>query len=769
VFEEQRAILLSNQLPDARRGAARSLLRSPPEAQASGGPSTSDPPLGAIASSADDARREFTPQMMLRPYQQDAVAAAEAGLAQPGTRGQLHHACGTGKTVTAIAVAEQLCPPGGLVVMTCPTLDLIDQSLGKWLEIMQRPVAILAVAGDDGVVDAAVRVADLPCPVTTDPATIAYWLSQAGNDGSIRLVLSTAVSSHRVGEALLAADTTADLLIVDEAHETAGVLGKHTALLHDDRRLPAARRLYLTATPRLSAASRSGNGEPLISMDGPEFGPVLHSYPFSAAERDGWLDPYQLAVIGVRRQEVLDALQRVDPKAATDAFSPTLRSMAVQVALAQAARQWDLRRVVAFCPRIVDAEAFARSLPRTIRALEPERRPKGSLHSMWLSGLQSPEQRRIELGRLREPPEGGWTMLSNARVLARGVDVPAIDCVVFTHPKRSTVEIVQAVGRAVRPHPEGRRTAIILVPILLPDDPHELTDVGDTAEFEVLWQVVRALRAHDDALAAELDGQRSHYGAFYSTELPEKFLIQLPPGFGETWVNDLTTRIVRAATSEWWDGAAIARAYHDRHGNLRVPKGFVTDDTYPTADYALGLWIQSQRRRRRGRQLREDQIAALEALDMIWEPRDADWWANFDRAVAYHRERGGSGPLDVSKADDPALASWLNRQRQRRDGLKPAMVNALDTHGYDWRDKEERAFARGLAAAQSYYNRHGHLVVPTQHSVDGLDLGDWLSRLRRKYHNGLLPDSWREALENLGIDWSPQKGGYRPRRTQGQR
>ena len=187
----------------------------------------------------------------LRDYQRAAVEAIVAGLAAGG-RGQVVAACGTGKTLIGAAAAQRLCPTG-LVVVTCPTLALTGQTMEVWARTGVSDM--LAVCSDNDIGDPAALVWGVAVPVTTDPQVVCDWI-RCTPASRQRLIAVTHVSAGRVGDGLAAADAVADLLIIDEAHHTAGRADKHAALVHQDQCLPARRRLYLTATPRIVTTRR---------------------------------------------------------------------------------------------------------------------------------------------------------------------------------------------------------------------------------------------------------------------------------------------------------------------------------------------------------------------------------------------------------------------------------------------------------------------------------------------------------------------------------
>ncbi|WP_083933544.1 DEAD/DEAH box helicase [Sciscionella marina] len=687
----------------------------------------------------------------LRPYQVEAVDAIVARLRRGG-RGQLRAACGTGKTLVMVHASDRLVPQWGTVVVLCPSLALVAQLLAVWSEHAPDH-AVMAVCSDIGVRDSFVHTSDLPCPVTTNADEVEAWLRKHQN--TRRLLVGTHQSAQVVAEGLSLVGCRPDLLAVDEAHHTAGSR-KHVALVHDDTQLPAARRLYVTATPRMltdqaSDSSEQDGDEAVFSMDDSDvFGAVCFDYRFSQAIDEGWLDDYRLAVIGVARPDVLAMLRRTDPDAVLDPRLPRIRTTLVQLALAQAARRWSLRRVITFCPRIDEAAEFARSMQRTLDQAPDGTRPAGELRAHHVSGRMNVRQRELVMQQLRHPPADGWTVVANARCLSEGVDIPAVDAVVFAHAKRSTVDIVQAVGRALRRNPEGHGTATILVPILLPDDPHALTDVGDPGEYEALWEVVRALRAHDDTLAAELDRSRTRYSS-EEPQLPSRILISLPDEYQTgNLAETLSVRLVRSASPPWWGGLAAAREYYAQYGQLDAKIGYRT-----RSGYRLGKWLSRQRALRRQGQLPAERRELLDELGVRWdvdEERRAEKTAVLH---AYRLEHGHAGVRPNEGVPEfPNLGHWLasKRYENERGKLPREQVHELDAIDPLWMHPKQ---ARVIAAVHDYYKHVGSLKeIPRAHREHGIPLRTWLRRWREERNNGILLPAVGDALDELDPSWS---------------
>ncbi|SEP53732.1 DEAD/DEAH box helicase [Amycolatopsis saalfeldensis] len=701
-----------------------------------------------------------------RLYQVEAIQCIILGL-RGGGRGQLRAACGTGKTRMCQRAAELLCPPGGVVVVACPSVALVAQTLWEWSATNSDHIA-LAVCSDDTVADSATAVADLPATVTTDPAVAADWLRTPTTAG-LRLIVGTHRSAHVIGAALQAAGTTAELLIVDEAHRAAGRIDKHTALVHDDEHLPATRRLYATATPKVigESVARDGNGgtrrfaEQMIGMDDETiFGPVLYDYPFSDAIDDGYLDDYRLVVMGATRKEIREHLAGLPRGAVAGNSTTSLHTAMVQTVLAKAATQFGLRRVLTFCRYLNEAADFARTMNVTLAGLPKSMRPAARLTTSFVHGGMSTTEREKRLQLLVDPPDDGWTVVTNVRCLSEGVDVPTIDGIVFTHPKQSVADIVQAIGRALRRDPGGTGTATILVPILLPDEPGDL-DETDLADYRLLWQVVRALRAHDDKLGVTIDRAehaRDNQRYFYDEQQPlEHVLVALPPGYDDgTFLHHLTAKMISSARSPWWDSYAALERFHTQHGHSTVEVGHVTDD-----GIKLGAWCENVRAAHRQGRLAADRIAALDELGFDLYPHAAEWAAGLRAATAFHDQYQHLEPVRSLRVEGVDLRSWLDKQRARHAAgeLEPPRQAALDALGMRWHDEPE-TFEDHVAALTEYHARHGHIAIaPDPNTPDGR-LGSWLISVRIERKRNKLTDAQIAALDALGMHWITPKGPH---------
>ena len=305
-------------------------------------------------------------------------------------------------------------------------------------------------------------------------------------------------------------------MIADEAHRCAGRVSSDFATVLDAEAIKAQRRLFMTATPRyftgrVLKAAKEADFEVASMDDESRFGPVFHRLGFAEAIERELLTDYQVAVVGVDDATYLEWAERgrfvtLDGKKVTDA-----RTLAGQIGLAKAMRRYDLHRTISFHSRVSAAREFATSMPEGHRldACAPATR-RGSCGRATPRVRCPPATDQGSLQHLRHLDDGERGLLANARCLGEGVDVPTLDGVAFIDPRRSEVDIVQAVGRAIR-KAEDKTVGTIVIPVFIDTDDDPETALDDSA-FKPVWDVIKALRAHDEELGEQLDELRRELG-----------------------------------------------------------------------------------------------------------------------------------------------------------------------------------------------------------------------------------------------------------------
>lgn len=545
-------------------------------------------------------------------HQREALDGISKGF-QQHRRGTVVMPCGTGKSLVAMWAAEAVAGRGGSVLYAVPSIALMGQTMREWAANKTMPHEYIGVCSDPSSgrmhPDDAPWLAQVMMPVKTDRDAIALRLAEPLDTGSMRVVLTTYQSLPVVADAIETAEaavaanvdsntstvlgaTPFDLFICDEAHRTTGIeraevsgSAKSAAaqrasgfhLAHNDDALPALRRLYMTATPRVFTprarkqadrlADRVGRELDSFSMDDKHtYGPRLYELRFSEAIDRDLLCDYRVLVVGKTANdrdlgdkyiEVLreaDSGRRSNARGGLVAEHYATKLLGVLDALAapktiaaipgRVSGEIAERTGVPMRTAILFANTVARSktvgaaghhdellgtahsllsaISDDLRALyRDEGRPVLSVETQHMDGSTRADQRARQLGWLRnsggrsqlsasgDGADGGvptCRVLSNARVLSEGVDVPALDAVVFMDPRKSTIDITQAVGRAIRKAP-GKELGYIVIPVVVPEG-SEMTsqEVLAGSDFGIVWDVVRALRSHDDRVDHWLNG-----------------------------------------------------------------------------------------------------------------------------------------------------------------------------------------------------------------------------------------------------------------------
>ncbi len=449
-------------------------------------------------------------------YQGEAMMKVVNGF-RHADRGKLIMACGTGKTLTALFIREKLAAQRTLVLM--PSLQLMKQTIGEWTRNKTVDFDFLPVCSDETVSkdddDMPVSsTSDLGLPVTTAPEKIAAFLRR--RSGPV-VVFATYQSSPEIAKAYRLGRVPAfDLAIADEAHRCAAAHSSEFATILDDEKIKAHRRLFMTATPRIYSAhvlkTAKEAGYEFASMDDEEkFGKAFHRLSFHEAIERKLLTDYQVAIIGVDNATYRDWAEKgwfitIDGQKVKDA-----RSVAGQIGLAKAMRKYDLHRVITFHRLVKGSKEFKASFSDVIDWMPARQRPKGKLWTDHVDGTMSAWERQRRLQRLGDVGNGEHAVISNARCLTEGIDVPTLDGVAFIDPKRSDIDIAQAVGRAIR-LADGKTLGTIVIPVFIDTDESNPDVILQDSAFKPVWDVLLALRSHDEDLAQQLDDLRRMLG-----------------------------------------------------------------------------------------------------------------------------------------------------------------------------------------------------------------------------------------------------------------
>ena len=464
----------------------------------------------------------------LRPHQEIAVKDVLAGF-KKHERGQLIMACGTGKTYTSLKIAEELCGQNGKVLFLVPSISLLGQSLREWCEQAENPLTAFAVCSDAKVTQKDpddTSLADLGFPATTSAAQLAAYSRRLKKNPpkGLTVVFSTYQSISAVHEAQAAgALGTFDLIICDEAHRTTGAIFKNKdesefVRVHDPKFIKGAKRLYMTATPRIYGdnAKKKADDEfiELCSMDDEtKYGPEFHHLTFSQAVAQELLTDYKVLILAVDEKDMRElSLADRDGDGEIDSVDQLAKIVGTWKGLNKRIYKDDdpflggdhkpMRSAVAFSATIADSKAFTGQFNQVVEEHFGEDENLQPVEIHHVDGTMNALYRAAKLRWLKEANgETGCRILSNAKCLSEGVDVPGLDAVIFLSPKNSFVEVVQAIGRVMRRAP-GKETGYVIIPVLIPMGMDASEALSTNKRFKVVWDVLSAIRSHDDAFNA---------------------------------------------------------------------------------------------------------------------------------------------------------------------------------------------------------------------------------------------------------------------------
>jgi predicted helicase len=676
-----------------------------------------------------------------KPYQQIAIDKVTQNLED---RGQLIMACGTGKTLTALWIAEAL--KSDTVLVLLPSLLLLSKTLAEWLTHSKEPFSYLPVCSDDTVAKSedtiALSTSELSFPSTTDTDAIAKFLKSSGR----KIIFSTYQSSPKIAEAFKAIHLKPlDLIIADEAHRCAGKVGSAYSTVLDKDQIPADKRLFMTASPKVYQAhfkkQAADSGVDVVSMDDHVvFGPVLHKLSFGEAIEQDLLTDYQVVIVGIDNPRYSEMIAERSLVQTDNDIQSDAQSFASHVGLAKAMKTYDLKRVISFHSRVSAARDFANKLPEVIDWMPEESRPGGDLLTGYVSGAMPTNERSRNLRALGEIEADQRYVLSNARCLSEGVDVPALDGVAFIDPRNSEIDIVQAVGRAIRLS-EGKSIGTIVIPVFIGNDDAP-DEVLDSSPFRKVWAVVNALRSHDEGLGEQLDQLRQSIGKRGTVGRPDKITFDLPTSITQQFQEALDVKLIESSTASWEFWFGLLKGYKEEFGDCLL--GQKSD----FGGYKLGSWLSVQRTLKDTMPL--ERITRLDNLGHVWNLSTYKWQEGYEYLAAYKKEFGNCLVTALLKYCGYKLGQWAGTQRRNKKTLTPERRSLLDDLGFIW-DVSEYQWEEGFKYLVAYKKEFGDCRVKATYQCHNYKLGIWVGTQRR--NKDRLATDFIRRLDDLKFVW----------------
>ncbi|WP_180990746.1 DEAD/DEAH box helicase [Streptomyces malaysiensis] len=765
---------------------------------------------------------------------------ARSSVPPEGARAMGVSATGSGKTITAAASALECFPDGRILVMV-PTVDLIVQSAQSWRRVGHRaPMVAVCSVGKDEVLE------QLGVRTTTNPIRLALWAGKGpvvvfatyaslvdredpedpSGQRTVRGPLEAALAG---GERLYGQQMDRfDLAVLDEAHMTAGDIGRPWAVIHDNARVPIDFRLYLTATPRILAAprpQRGRDGQELViasmEADSVTYGTRIFDLGLAEAVERLILAGFEIDVLEIRDPDPILGLSE-------DALRGR-RLALLQAALLEHSAQKNLHTVMTFHQRVEEAQAFAEQMPATaaeLHAAEASEAALADAEELPASSIDA-ELYELEDGR-HVPPDRVWAdwlcgdhpiahrrevihqfanginaenrrvhraFLASVRALGVGVDITGlrgVEAVCIVGSRSSQVDVVQNIGRALRPNPDGSvKTARIIIPVFLApgEDPK---DMVASASYQPLVDILQALRSHSERMVEQLasraltcgtERRRLHIRPDRGAAGADSGEVEEPADETQQEVDRVTSivvnfaqprnaadiaalarcRVIKPESLVWLEGYQALLRWREENeitGLHAVP--YDTEATVgATTDFPLGRWVHQQRKAQRAGELDSHRKELLDEAGMVWEPGEEAWETKLAALRTYRRATGHLAPRQDAvwgegEAMVPIGQHLANLRRKgglgkdaERARQRAAQLTAIDP---DWDCPWPLDWQRHYRVLADLVDADGVLPYIAPGVVfEGDDVGKWRWRQQEPGTWAQLSTEQRERLTALGI------------------
>jgi superfamily II DNA or RNA helicase len=647
---------------------------------------------------------------------------------------------------------------GCKILVLLPSLALLRQTLHEWLRETRLPsLAYLCVCSDptvkEGIDALATQQSDLDFQVSTDDASVRRFLDAPF--AGVKMIFSTYQSASVVGAAMMPGEAF-DFAVFDEAHKTAGREGRNFALALDDKNLAIRKRLFLTATPRHynpHDRDREGEARLLFSMDNPAvYGPQAYRLTFAEAARRGIICGYKVIISVITSEMVTNELLS-HGEVLVNGDAVRARQVANQIALRDAIEKYGVKKVFTFHKTVASAASFVADGSEGVRTHLPD------FKTFHVNGSMSTASREREMRDFRAATRA---VVSNARCLTEGVDVPAVDMVAFLSPRRSRVDIVQATGRAMRRSP-GKTTGYVLVPLYVELTAGETVEAAvNRAQFDEVWDVLHSIQEQDDALAELIryvGEQKGRGKGFDDSRFADRIDFGGPRLGLEALRAAVTTHCLESLYSSWDTWFGKLKAFKEQFGHCNV-------ETNWEEDPALASWVSAQRTRRNQGSLNTERIRSLDGLGFVWDfqmQKTQETWMKWCRELENYAREQGNSHVPRTHANTK-LASWVWIQRQRRKGtykpngkdtdlLTTEQINLLDKLDFRWAGYGEGKWTENFEKLKKFAIEQGHCEVGEKADGDK-KLAIWARHQRWLCKRGRLNAKRKALLETIGLKWN---------------
>jgi len=663
------------------------------------------------------------------PYQEEAVQAIITRLKHE-ERTHIVMACGTGKTYVSLWVAERL--KANRLVVFVPSLALINQLMTEWLSTTSWPIVnCLAICSDESVTrdtDSIVLNPDeCDFPVTTDAIEVHQFLKK--KKAGVTLVFCTYHSADVLAEGMKGL-APFEFGVFDEAHKTAGRNSFGLALT--DNNISIQKRLFMTATPRhydVHREDKRGDARLVFSMDNEViYGQRAYTLSFRRAMELGVIVNYKVVI------------------SITEAKGKSIQEPEVEekiVALQKAIKKIPtVSKIITFHRTIEEAYHFSKHIQDNNKV--------SHFRSLHVSSLIPSQMRKSAMQQFERAKQA---IVTNARCLTEGIDAPAVDMVAFLNKKRSKVDIIQAIGRALRKSPQKTYGYVFLPLFVQKQKGESLEKAIERADYQEIWEVLQALSEYDESLSATIQQLRQEQGQTdaISKGLDDYLEIIAHDTIDITLQKKLAKKIniliIEKIGSSWYEMFGRLLKFKEHFNHCNVPQKFQPDP-------ALAVWVNNQKYAYKKQRLSADKIQQLESIGFEWDQINYQWQQMFKKLlqfkVQYHH---CNVPQRFQK--NLELASWVSNQRQayKKQQLSSDKIQQLESIGFEW-DQINYQWQQMFGQLLKFKEQHNHWNVSNSFQQDPA-LAVWVNYQRHIYKKQQLSSDKIQQLESIGFEWKP--------------
>jgi predicted helicase len=570
-----------------------------------------------------------------------------------------------------------------------PSLTLLQQTLDEWSKHNSwgSDFTYLCVCSDPSV-DARdeydpiqLNATDLDFRVDTDPKEVRRFIKR--DTPCVKVVFCTYQSSPVVSKGTRGLPLF-DVAIFDEAHKTTGPQGGLFAHSLKDENICIRKRLFFTATPRhydIRHRNKEGDFQVISMDDGTIYGPRAYTLTFGEAARQGIICNYKVVISVVDGQEINDsALKHGITLVKGDLIGA--RWVADEIAIERAVKKTEARLAITFHSRVSSAKQFGSDSTRGIKQFLPK------FSVFHINGSQNSSERKQLIRSFREAEKA---LITNARCLTEGIDIPAVDMVAFIDPRKSKIDIAQATGRAMRkPQGSDKKVGYVLIPLFLERKSDEtLEEALDRSNFDDVANVLNAMQEQDEDLVQiirELQEAKGRGKIFNPRRLKDKIEVLGPSIDLSTLRSNIFVEIVDALGVTWDQWYGRLKAFKKREGHCRVSKD------YEENGFHLGYWVANQRNHKD--KMSDERRQRLDEIGFDWDPYATDWEQSFAYLKAFEKREGHCRVPSGHDENGFRLGQWVEDQRAN-NALSSVRHQRLDEIGFVW-DPQDMSWDEGF-------------------------------------------------------------------------